>query len=121
MHSFSLLGAFVQKKLILGLEASSYERDNVGEDFRRGGVITFESKFRLWREFYLTGDYATANTDHQLKPGSSTQMKLGFKIFLFPGWELSVYQNSDNIVSGQGDSKTTTKKDYLFANLHLYY
>ena len=118
MHSFSFLGAVANKRLILGLEATSFEKDNPKVDFRRGGVVTFESKYRFWRENYLTADYAFANTHVDLTEGATTQTKVGFKSFIFPGWEYSLYYNIDNLKPKNGEA---LDKKYLFCNLHLYY
>lgn len=116
MHSLSLQATFAN--VIIGLEGVSFERDDLRNDFRQGGVYTLDLKYRFFRETYLTMEYAVANTTDQLLPGSATQAKYGVKNFLFPGWELSLQYNIDNI---EPDSGTKTERKYYLAMLHLFY
>lgn len=117
MHSAHILGAVLDKRLILGLELLSLERDDPATDFRRGGVYAFESKLRLWRENYLTLDYATANTAPNLLEGSATQTKIGIKSFIIPGLEYSLQYSMDDIELN-GESFSTA--NYL-SMIHMYF
>jgi len=114
LHSWHLLGTV--GRFILGVELLSLTRDNATEDYRRGSVISYEAKFRFWRENYLTLDYAVANTAQDLSAGESKQLKLGLKSFLFPGWEYSLQWSLDNtLVQNRKQSQTT-----VLSMLHMY-
>ena len=60
MHALEFRGAW--RDYIFGVEAISFARDEVLKDFREGGVITFEGKYKFWKENYATVEIARANT-----------------------------------------------------------
>lgn len=116
MHSL-YGGITFWQKLWLNLELLSLERDNPAQDFRRGGVYTFEGKYRFWREMYTQFAYAVANTDSSIKEGSASHTKVGVRAFLYPGWEVELdYNMTQNSPSG-GES---TKLNYFLANFHFF-
>lgn len=118
MHSLHAAGAIFGTKLLGELEFLSLEKDDVANDFRRGGVTTFALKFRFWRENYLTAEYASSNTNRQLAPGKATQSKVGIKSFIIPGVEYSLQLNNDSEeTTGVGSADTS----YYLSMVHLYF
>ena len=105
-------------RLISEIEFLSLERDNKAEDFRRGGVVSFATKFRFWRENYLTLEYAQANTNTSLLPGSAEQTKVGIKSFLIPGVEYSLQYNTDKVVTEGAD---TIDRTSILSMAHIYF
>ena len=109
--------SFDYEKVDENLELLSLERDNPAQDFRRGGVYTFEGKYRFWREMYAQFAYAMANTDSSIKEGSASHTKVGVRTFLYPGWEFELdYNMTQNSPSGGESSKT----NYYLANFHFF-
>ena len=96
MHALEFRGAW--RDYIFGIEAVSFARDEVLKDFREGGVITFEGKYKFWKENYATVEIARANTARTILPGSSRQVKVGSRHFLTPGLDLSFQYSIDNEV-----------------------
>ena len=60
--------ALTKWNFILELDAMFLTRDDVSRDFRKGAVYTADLKYRFWKENYLTGEYASANTNKDLSP-----------------------------------------------------
>ncbi|WP_132318633.1 hypothetical protein [Pseudobacteriovorax antillogorgiicola] len=94
MHAIEFRGTW--REYIVGIEGVSMARDEELSDFREGGVITLEGKYRFWRENYATLDIAQANVARNVLPGSSSQIKLGTKHFLTPGLEVGVSYSMDS-------------------------
>ena len=117
MHNLYLTTTFWMNRLHLGLEgiAAQVER---GSDFYKTAVYTLESYLRIYKQAYLTAEYASANADEELKEGSSQQYKLGVKWFLAPGVEVQSQFGVDKFISDNSDDK---QREYVATQLHLYY
>ena len=50
---------------------------------------------QLWREVYLQGQFAVANTNRSMQNGSSMQWRVGIKAHLLPGLEVSTRYSID--------------------------
>lgn len=122
MHAFEMRGAIYD--YILGIEAIAFQKDKALEDFREGGVVSAEGRYRFWRENYATIEAATANTARDLSRGLSRQLKLGTKHFLYPGLEV---QSQLSIDEETRKPTTLNPNEVKFSqntwslNLHLYF
>lgn len=84
-----------------------------------GNVVTIDSKFRLWREFYTSLGYAYSNVARspRLKTGKASELYVGFKSFLFSGMEFEVLGiDRPNEANG-----VSTKEKLLQVQAHLYF
>ena len=122
MHAFELRAAYLD--YIFGMEAISFAKDQKLEDFREGGLITAEGRYRFWRENYASLELANANVARDLSPGFARQIKVGTKHFLIPGLEISTQYSID-----EGRSKPTAanpntaafKQNTLSLMIHTYF
>jgi hypothetical protein len=121
MHAFGAMGQFIDRRLYVSLEAISFEKDDVTESFRKGGVIILDSKFRMWRETWATLEYSKANVAQDLKPGSANQMKAGFRIFALPGIDYSLQYSKDVNTHENEVEDPSLKTTYLIGQLHTYF
>ena len=111
MHSFNAAGQF--GKFTMSLDATSLARDNPAQDFRQGGVISYDMHYQLWKANYLTFEYATANSNIRVQEGSASQYKLGFQSFLIPGLEIHVkYASTTN----DGTARNT-----MYTQIHTFF
>lgn len=121
--SFGLSAHFFHR-LISGLEVISFARDSNLHDYRRGGVISLENKYRVFREYYATLDLARANTTINLLPGSTQQIKIGMRMFHLAGLSTSLTYDIDKERS-EGDKKDTLKNTRQTSNItgqiHVYF
>ena len=114
--------ALTKWDLILELDGMFLTRDDTSRDFRRGAVYTADLKYRFWRENYATFEYATANTNKDLSPGTSTQTRFGVKSFPIPGIEVSlIYAMDKSVKSPLDEVSIATNVDYIQGMLHLYF
>ncbi|MFW7378516.1 MAG: hypothetical protein ACOH5I_06910 [Oligoflexus sp.] len=114
LHLNSTLG---QDRLFLGWEGilSEVERDR---DFYRAWVSSVEMRWRFYREFYLTGEWAVANSDENLEEGSAKQQKYGIQAFIWSGiaWH-GAYVINDFRTSG----RERPSQHYFSSQIHIYY
>jgi hypothetical protein len=115
MHAIEFRGMY--QNYIVSLEAVSIARDDPSQDFREGGVITLEGKYRFYRENYATFEYATANVARDLTPGSGNQIKIGSRHFVIPGLDLNIAYTKESTDSEVG----STDRTYISMMLHAYY
>jgi hypothetical protein len=120
MHSIGAAARY--RRVIASFEAVSLARDVDTDEFRQGGVMTLDTQTQLWREIYFTFNFAKANTDSLLMPGSASEMKTGFRSFLYPGMDLMVqYEVRNEATENQDtDEVKDTKRNGYTAQLHLY-
>ena len=121
MHALEMRGAW--KEYIFGIEGASFARDEELLDFREGGVITLEGKYRFWRENYGTLEIAQANTARNILPGSANQIKIGSKHFLFPGLEIATSYSMDKETQNATGTtpETTTDISTISVQIHTYF
>lgn len=98
------------------LEGLRLQRKNLsGKDV--GSVITLDTHTQLWRQFYLTTQYSWANVTASLKAGQSQQYRIGMRVFLLAGVDVSLnYEFDINAPKGTDDEKTHS----LSSQVHLY-
>ncbi len=119
MHS--LFGSAMVGRFVLTLDLASFAKDDPASDFRRGGVYSFDGFFKLWRETYLNGQFAYANTHESLMPGSGTQMRFGTRMFLNSGVELMLHYEIDKQTLALKDQpEQETNRSGIVGQLHLF-
>lgn len=101
---YSLTAGGVWKGLIANFETIRVDRERLSSAGSDGGnVSTMELKYRIWREIYLQGSYATSNVlsnlgsanvaavasgaPESLAPGDATEIMYGLKLFAIAGLE----------------------------------
>ncbi|MCH2533142.1 MAG: hypothetical protein MK008_01720 [Bdellovibrionales bacterium] len=117
MTAIALGTALFNSTLILNGELLNFSIQDDNANTNSGTVMTFEGKYKVWRESYLTGEIANSNTAVDTTKGSATSYAVGYKIFLVPGVELDVKHAIYN-TERQG-----SKLDYntTFLQAHLYF
>lgn len=119
MQAFHIAGTI--GPLITSLEAVSMIRDKDTDSFRQGGVYTSDTQIKVWRENYVTINYATANTTPSLEPGSSTQTKFGVRSFVIPGVDVMVSSDTQTVVAESEAGDVETVASGLSAQLHVFF
>lgn len=116
LHSLNLTSTLLQNRWYFGLDAISIEQDD-DTAFRRSGVVSIDSKFRLWREIYLTGLWALARSNEQLMPGVAREIQGGFTGFLIPGlqWTVALTRGQD-----QSDGQESRNRQAIMSQIHAY-
>ena len=114
-------GGFTYKDAIVVVDFTNLEKEFPG-GMDKGSVTSLELKYRLWREMYLMGNIATANTSRALKKGSASETMYGIKSFLTPGLEFELLlitrtDRSNDVDSGIGRNDT----DMMQGQLHFYF
>ena len=117
MTAIALGTALLNSTVILNGELLNFSIQDDSANTNSGTVMTFEGKYKVWRESYVTGEFATSNTAVDTTKGSATSYAVGYKIFLVPGVELDVKHAIYN-TERQG-----SKLDYntTFLQAHLYF
>jgi hypothetical protein len=107
----------------IGIEGMSFERNQLGEDFRRAGVETLDTQTRIWRQYYFVAQAAVANTAATLLPGGTSQIKVGIRGFHLSGVETMVtYDIEDETTDGKkGEPDNTRKVSYITSQLHFFF
>lgn len=121
MHS--LHGAAQLGRVTSGIELLSVQRNQDGVDFRQGGVTTLDTQTRLWRENYLLVQLARANTFVDLRPGQTTQVRLGVRSFLIPGVNVTLQLENEALESRNPDTGVTSSGQVrkLTGQLHAHF
>ena len=122
MHSIG--GALNWKRVTIGAEAVSMARDNTAQDFRQGGVMTLDTKVRLWRENYATFVVGKGNTALNLAPGSAEQTKVGLRSFVISGLDVSLVMDSTtNTLKGANVDGTDNviKQSTIQTQIHSFF
>lgn len=114
----ALMGTFTIFDIVMILELNSYARNDPAVAFIRGGVNTLDLKYRVWRENYLTWEYASANVTKNFGPGSSTQSKIGVRSFLLPGLDVSLQYTSEQ---DEADGQSPVKTSGIIGQMHAYF
>lgn len=116
LHSLNFTSTLFLNRWYLGLDAISIEQDD-HLAFRRSGVVSIDTKFRLWREIYMTGLWALARSDEQLMPGSARESQIGFTSFLIPGlqWTVAYTKGQDHSKDKEAQDRQT-----LMSQVHAY-
>jgi hypothetical protein len=85
-------------------------------------VASADLHLKVWREVYLTGQYAKSNTNLELRSGGSTQIRFGAKGFLIPGLELSLLYSSDSIDTENqaGAIINPVRSSQILSQIHFY-
>lgn len=89
LQSINLTTTLFQNRWYWGVDALSLEQDDEVA-FRRTGILSVDTKLRLWREIYLTGLWSLARSDERLMPGYAKQWQWGLNSFLTPGLQWSL-------------------------------
>gem|GEM_PF-1011872 len=99
------------------LEYLGFDEEFAPGASNKGGVYTLELKKRIYRETYLTASYASANTSRTQTEGSSEDTSIGFKAFIFSGFELDLayWMHSDTA------QNVTTDWNSAQLQVHLYF
>ncbi|MCB9228958.1 MAG: hypothetical protein H6618_05040 [Deltaproteobacteria bacterium] len=118
MHSIGFM-VMLGSGNVMSYEGVSITRDEPDKDFRQGGVHTLDLYLRLWRELYLQSGYAAANVTPELLPGNSSQARAGFKMFLIPGVEMSLFFEAMKIRNDS--SALTLSSQGLQSQVHAYF
>jgi hypothetical protein len=116
LHSLNLTSTLMKNRWYFGLDAISIEQDD-DTAFQRSGVVSLDSKFRLWREIYLTWLWALARSDEQLMPGVAREVQCGFTGFLIPGlqWTIALTKGQDHT-----DGQESRNRQSLMSQIHAY-
>lgn len=94
----------------LRLRKSTARRDDTGS------VLSLDTHTQLWRQIYLTAQYAWANVSKNLRAGSSQQYRIGLRSFLLPGIDLSLsYEYDIDDRNGEDADKISA----LSSQLHI--
>jgi hypothetical protein len=117
MHSIGLLAMI--RRTIFSYEGISFSRDNDLEDFREGGVHTFDTMTKIWREVYFLLGFASANTATDVTSGQAKQYKTGVRGFLLPGVDTSLTYDYDLDDSYIRNIKMERKG--LTGQLHMFF
>lgn len=117
MTTVALGTALFKSTLILNAELLSFSIQDDSSNTNSGSVISGDLKYKVWRESYLTAEYATANTALDTTKGSADSMGVGYKIFLVPGVELDLKYTMFKT------KRAGTKLDYntTYLQAHLYF
>lgn len=114
LHS-AALGMQLWKTTAL-LEILQLQRKNAsGKD--TGSVVTLDTHTQLWRQFYLTSQYSWANTTADLGAGRAQQYRIGLRVFLLAGVDVSFNYEFDHAAP---DSAADSSSHALSSQLHLY-
>ncbi len=121
MHAFELRGRL--REYIVGIEFVSFSRDEELSDFREGGVVTLEGKYKISKENYITAAYAQSNVSRNILPGTASQMRVGSRHFLYPGLDLSTQYSidkdrQDQVSAGQSPDNNITTISFM---VHTYF
>lgn len=107
------------KRLTMNYEGISYSNDNKSQALRVGGAHNFDTYTKLFGETYFNFGLTTANVTSDITPGSSSQMKYGFRAFLIPGLEVQVgYETTTNKSTLES---STSKSSGFTSQLHAYF
>jgi len=121
MHSIGAAAQFW--RITTSLEAVSLAMDKGKTDFRQGGVTTLDTYTRLWREFYLNLNVARSNASPSLLPGNALQTKVGLRMFLLPGVDLSFAHEQEKSTEKNQSTGTEVETEMaaLTSQLHMYF
>ena len=114
-----ITGGLNIKNLILNVDYSTVDREFAPGSSDSGGVLTLETKYRVWRETYGVFSYANSNIARNLKKGTATEIMAGVKTFITSGteFELLVIKRDDR--DDVLNRKAST--DLLQGQVHLYF
>ena len=116
LHSLNLTSTLFLNRWYWGLDAISLELDD-DTSFRRSGILSIDSKLRIWREIYVTGLWSLARTDERLTPGYAKESQIGMTSFLIPGLQWSFAFTRGNEQSSGEEAK---KRDMFMSQIHAY-
>lgn len=96
-NMFALAFGASVKGLTANLEYLGFDEEFAAGLSNSGAVMTAEFKYQVFKESYLTATYATANVTRNHTQGSSSDLSLGYKMFVFSGleFELSYWLHSN--------------------------
>lgn len=122
----NLNGGLVLGKTILNLDWTNITRKTSNGDKDSGDIISFEAKYRFWREMYAVLNYQLSNVAPRtdLSEGDGEQLFLGAKMFLFSGMELETlwfkkdWTVEDNTVNNGFPNRSA---DGFQVQAHLYF
>ena len=119
MFALTFGGSF--KGLTGNFEYLGFDEEFAPSLGNQGGVMTLDLKYQVYKESYITSSYASANTTRNHTKGSSSDMSIGYKMFVLSGLEMDfsywLHTNSDQ----SGASVVDTDWNSLQAQVHLYF
>jgi hypothetical protein len=89
-----------------------------------GTCLSWENRYRVWREMYVEAIVAWANTAKDSSPGSSNDLSVGFRSFLMSGLEMSLmYSDKYNSTKDRstGEQVTAERTKLITAQMHFFY
>ena len=85
--------------------------------------MTLDTYTQVFRENYVTLAFARGNTNVQLLPGDSNEVKLGVRSFLIPGVDLMTTYEIRNETTRDPTTKAEAKasRKGITSQLHLFF
>jgi hypothetical protein len=116
MQSINLTGTLFFNRWYWGLDALSIEQDDT-KLYRRTGILSVDSRLRVWREIYVRGLWSHARADERLRPGHAEQWQLGIEAFLWPGvqWSLALGREEQ-----AAQNEPSLNKETLSTQFHIF-
>ncbi len=118
---FALAFGASAKGLTGNFEYLGFEEEFAPGLSNSGGVMTAEFKYQVFKESYLTASYATANTTRNHTEGSSSDMSLGYKMFVLSGLELDLSYWMHSNTDDSSNSSVVTDWNSMQAQVHMYF
>ncbi len=118
---FALAFGASAKGLTGNFEYLGFEEEFAPGLSNSGGVMTAEFKYQVFKESYLTASYATANTTRNHTEGSSSDMSVGYKMFVLSGLELDLSYWMHSNTDDSSNSSVVTDWSSMQAQVHMYF
>ena len=83
MTALTLGGALLDSRIILNGELVNFTIQENDFSSNSGTILTFEGKYRFWREVYGVVEFSKGNTSITRVKGSADGMGIGLKVLLF--------------------------------------
>ena len=112
-------GGMHWRRLVLNGELANFDIEELSGANNSGSVVTFDGKYRIWREIYGVFNYAFSNTNRTRGEGQSNETLLGVKAFLLPGSEVDLQYILRDETNDESD--TETSYNTIQVQAHLYF
>jgi len=120
-NMFAITLGGVYKKLIANFEFLGFDEEFAPGLANKGSVYTLDLRYPIYRESYLQASVAMANTSRTQTEGSSSDISLGYKMFVFSGLEFDLSYWMHTNVDESGSNTLDTKWSSIQFQTHFYF
>ena len=120
-NMFALAFGGTYKKLVANFEYLGFDEEFAPGLANKGGVITLETRYRVYKESHVQLAFAYSNTNRTQTAGSAVDLSLGYRMFVLSGLDVDLaywYQTNDDTSSGDSD---LTKWSSVQLQTHFYF